>query len=157
MRNARSVLVRVVTNFFTWTAFISMSLIVATVFLQIFFRYVIQSPLSWSEEFAKFMFPWLTFAGAALTAKAGGHIAIDYFVNRLPDGMRYAANRIGEMLSALFCLSVLLYAIPLAESQKNVTSTALAIPANLYILSMVVGVSGIVIFVLWGKSREKGL
>ena len=157
MRNVQRVLVRVATNFFNWVAFISMSLIVAAVFLQIFFRYVIQSPLFWSEEFAKFMFPWLTFAGAALAVKVSGHISINYFVDRLPKKMQHIINRIGEILSSIFCVLVVLYTIPLAESQKNVNSTALAIPLNYFSLSIVVGVIGIVIFMLWGKSREKEL
>ena len=157
MRNVQRILVRVATNFFNGLAFISMSLIVVTVFLQIFFRYVIQSPLFWSEEFAKFVFPWLTFGGAALAAKANSHISIDFFVDRLPKKMKYIVIRIGETLSCIFCVLVVLYTIPLAESQKNVTSTALAIPVNFYLLSIVVGVSGIVIFALWGKGKEKEL
>ena len=157
MMNIRGVLIRFITTFFNWIVFTTLILIVAIVFVQIFFRYILKGPLFWSEELAKFIFPWLIFSGAALASKANSHIRIDFFTDRLPERVRPIIDKIVNLLSFIFCVLVVLYTVPLAESQKNVSSTALSIPLNYYSLSVVVGVIGMVIYTFWGKGQEKRL
>jgi len=89
-----------------------------------------------------------------LAVKVSGHISINYFVDRLPKKMQHIINRIVRYFLQ-YLLLVVLYTIPLAESQKNVNSTALAIPLNYFSLSIVVGVIGIVIFMLWERAGRK--
>jgi TRAP-type C4-dicarboxylate transport system permease small subunit len=54
------------------------------VFWQVFSRFILNSPSSWSEEIARCLMIWLGFLGGALGIRAGVHIALDYFVNRIP-------------------------------------------------------------------------
>lgn len=154
MKNIFRVVRRFTTNFFNWMTFVTMMLIVVTVFIQILFRYVIKSPLIWSEEFAKFMFPWLIFSGAALASRINSHIKIDYFADKLPDRLQSILNKIIQIASFLFCMIVIFYTIPLAESQKGMKSTALGIPLNCYTLSIVIGLVGIGIYILSGTTGE---
>ena len=154
MKKVQNILGRFTTNFFNWIVFITMSLIVVTVFVQIFFRYVLRSPLIWSEEFAKFLFPWLIFSGAALASKANRHIKIDFFVDRLPEKWQSIVNRIVQIASVIFCILIILYTIPLAQSQKDIKSTALYIPLNYFSLSVVIGAIGMLVYSFNGKKRE---
>ena len=39
--------------------------------LQVFFRYVLNASLSWSEELTRLLFVWLTFLGFGLAAQRG--------------------------------------------------------------------------------------
>lgn len=153
-KNIRRAAMLLTTIFFDWMVIVAMILIAGTVFIQIFFRYVINSPLAWSEELAKFIFPWLTFAGAALTTRTNGHIKIEYFAGKFPLGVQILLNHVTRVVILIFCLLVLFYTIPLAKSQKGMTSTALNIPLNFYTLSIVIGLLGIVIYILDSIIRE---
>jgi TRAP-type C4-dicarboxylate transport system permease small subunit len=131
-----------------------MGSIVVIILAQIIFRYAFGSPLFWSEELAKFMFPWLIFSGAALASKTDSHIKIDYFVNKLPERWQSIANRIVQIACVTFCILIILYTIPLAQAQKDVKSTALYIPLNYYSLSAVIGAMGMIFYSIRGKKRE---
>jgi len=45
--------------------------------LQVFFRYVVQAPLFWSEELARFLLIWSVFAGATFAFRHRTHMSID--------------------------------------------------------------------------------
>lgn len=44
--------------------------------LGVFFRYVLNDPLSWSEELARYLLVWMTLFGATVGVKRGIHISI---------------------------------------------------------------------------------
>ena len=58
---------------------IMLGIIVAAVF----FRYVLNDAIPWSEEIAKFVMVWMTFIVAPVGLKTGAHIAIDALANRI--------------------------------------------------------------------------
>lgn len=49
----------------------------------VFMRYVLNEPLTWSTDVATFIFIGLTYLGLGYTAKVEGHIRIDMFINKL--------------------------------------------------------------------------
>lgn len=51
--------------------------IVVTMGAQVIWRYVLQSPLSWSEEVARLAMIWLTFIAASFVSAKHQHIAVD--------------------------------------------------------------------------------
>ncbi len=155
MKVVSNALIRLTTTCFTWVVFIALTSIVLIVFLQIFFRYLLRAPLFWSEELAKFIFPWLIFSGAALASKADNHIRIDVVADRLPPAWRPVLDKVVRVLSFLFCALIVLYTVPLAQSQVNVTTTALGIPINWFSLSVVIGAIGMIIYLFWGERPEK--
>jgi len=63
---------------------ILMLVMFVSVCLQVFFRYVLESPLSWSEELARYAFVWISFLGAAMALGKRMHFGIDYLVNKFP-------------------------------------------------------------------------
>jgi TRAP-type transport system small permease protein len=75
---------------------------------QVLFRYVFASPLAWSEELARFLFIWLSFLGAALCFRRGGHFHLDLLANRLqPAAARWF--RLGADLLVLGFTGLLLW------------------------------------------------
>jgi TRAP-type C4-dicarboxylate transport system permease small subunit len=58
----------------------------------VFYRYVLSDALSWSEEIAKFLMVWMTFTGAPIALREGGHVAIGLLPNALPARLRQAAQ-----------------------------------------------------------------
>ena len=67
-------------------SFLAALVVVAS--LQVFTRYVLNAPLSWTEEAARMLFTWIIFIGAALIVKRGSHISIDILVKVLPPAPR---------------------------------------------------------------------
>jgi TRAP-type transport system small permease protein len=63
-------------------------LLVVITSLQVFTRYVLNAPLSWTEEAARMIFTWIIFIGAALIVKRCSHISIDYLAKILPAAPR---------------------------------------------------------------------
>lgn len=55
----------------------------ATLIAQVFFRYVLSSPLGWTEEMSRFTFVWLVFIGSAYLASKNSHIVVTFIVDAL--------------------------------------------------------------------------
>jgi TRAP-type C4-dicarboxylate transport system permease small subunit len=63
---------------------------VVMVFANVALRYLFDSGLSASEELARWLFVWMTFLGAALALREGGHMGADLVIDRLPRPLRRA-------------------------------------------------------------------
>ena len=72
-------------NIFATTLCASIALVV---FMGVFFRYVLNMPLSWGEEIPKYFMVWMTFIGAPVVLYHGGHISLDSWHNRLRPRVR---------------------------------------------------------------------
>lgn len=56
-----------------------LSAIIVDVLLEVYFRYVLSNPLSWSAEIATYMFAWLTATGIAIAQRDHAHIEVRFF------------------------------------------------------------------------------
>ena len=79
------------------------AVIIVCVSLQVFFRYVLNDPLTWSEELARFSFMWMVFLGLGLAERDDQHIAVDFFVSKMPSG----AQKVVRLAVEVFCIVVL--------------------------------------------------
>ena len=62
-------------------ATVSLSITVIITFLQVLFRYVFKSPISWSQEVLMISFVYSILFGAALAVKNKEHLTVDLFDN----------------------------------------------------------------------------
>lgn len=60
-----------------------MAVMVINVTWQVFSRYVIQSPSSFTDELSRYLLVWLGMLGAAYVAGQNGHLAIDILPQKL--------------------------------------------------------------------------
>lgn len=75
----------------------------------VFMRYALNDALTWSEEVARYSMVWLSFLGGGLVFRRGGHVAIDFLVEKLPNGFfRYTVMALAQ-LAALAFLAVLVW------------------------------------------------
>jgi TRAP-type C4-dicarboxylate transport system permease large subunit len=58
-------------------------LMTAVVILQVLCRYVLKSPLVWTEEVARYLMLWMAFTGASCIIKKWDNIYVDFFINML--------------------------------------------------------------------------
>ena len=64
---------------------IAASSMIISMFLQVVFRFVFNSPLYWTEELSRYSFIYIVFIGAAWAGKQGMHLGVDYFTSKLPE------------------------------------------------------------------------
>ena len=75
--------------------------IVAVLFVSVVFRYVLNRPLGWTEEVARFDLVWLTFLGAYVAFRRGAHMHIDLAVAKLSTNARRRLSVTVSLLMAL--------------------------------------------------------
>ena len=124
-------------------------------FTQVIFRYVLELPLPWSEESARFSLVWLGMLAAGITARRGLHFVFRWVVVLLPQvvlpWLRLAVN----VLIAAFLALLLLLSLDYLELVSNQTSQATGV--NMAVPYAGVTAGAIVLMVLYAFEILDGL
>lgn len=122
---------------------------------QVFFRYVVGSSLTWSEEFLRYATIWMVMAGAGLAYSRGEMIGLDFIAALLPRSARIAVEIfVGIVGMALFAV-VAWYGVSLSLRMSASMATALDIPMIYINISIPVG-SVILLFHILLKTLSAG-
>ena len=89
-----------------WLAIALVGVIAVAMILQVFFRYVVNSSLSWSEELSVWSLVWLVFIGSVVLIRNWEHINIPTFVNCLPLKLRPYVIIAARCLSIVFLVTM---------------------------------------------------
>jgi TRAP-type transport system small permease protein len=121
---------------------------VADVSIQVFFRYVIQDPPTWTEELARFLFTWQIFLAAGLAFGRGSHIVVDALLLVLPRGGRRLLSVISNVIVLGF-LSILVWqGINMVRLTSNTTSTAMNLNMGVVYAALPMGAGVSALYVL---------
>jgi len=105
-----------------------MGALLFVLFLQVFTRYVLNDPLSWTEEAARYIYVYIVFLGASAAISDRTHVGIDYFAKALPVRAQWALSA-GVNLLVLSALALLAYwGWRAAMRQWNMPMVVLDIP-----------------------------
>ena len=107
-----------------------MAIMVAAVAVQVFFRFVIGDPLSWTEELARYAFVWITFLGAAVAYRHRAHIVVDIMLHLVPTRARALLAWVVEGLVAVALVILIREGLRMVETTSNVRATMLQIPMS---------------------------
>lgn len=86
---------------------IVMGVLVIDVTWQVFTRFVLSNPSSWTEELATYLMIWVGLLGASVALRRGAHLGIDYFVSHLSPRKRAATEVFVFAIVAAFSIAVL--------------------------------------------------
>ena len=92
-----------------WIAGIALLVMVAIIPIGIFARYVLNNALSWPEPVAILCMVTFTFIGAAVSYRAGSHIAVSMVIDRLGDASRRYCSVIADVMLVAISLFILWY------------------------------------------------
>ncbi len=84
-------------------------LLIATA--QVFFRYVINYSLSWSQDLLTYMFIWSVFIGVALAVKKRRHIRVELIHIIIPNKWKKIVNVFANLAFMFFCAVVGYYSV----------------------------------------------
>jgi TRAP-type C4-dicarboxylate transport system permease small subunit len=106
-------------------AIIFFSLIFSIMLLQIFFRYVLDSPLVWTEELCRYLFIWICFLGWTIALKRGSHIRISFVIERMPWRLRKIILILLQFLILFFLLQLIRLGIAMVQRSFSVPTITL--------------------------------
>ena len=76
------------------------------VFANVVLRFTTDHSILWVEEVSRYLMIWLTFVGAGLVLRYGGHIGIDTLEQRFPSQAPYLRGTIFVLLVGFFAFMV---------------------------------------------------
>jgi len=121
---------------------LTMTLVVA---VQVFFRYVMNHSLFWSEELARFLLVWLTFLGATSAYYRKVHPGVDFVFDKLSPVQKKTALVISSAASMVLFAVMIIYGIQFAWFVRMQIFPALQLPK--WVVLAVIPVSGAVFMV----------
>ena len=114
-----------------WALVIIMAAMTLNVLWQVFTRFILQDPSSFTEELARYMLIWIGILGASYVAGQKMHLAIDLLSTKLNDFNKLTLDIIIQSFVFLFSLFVMVIGgLRLVEITltSNQISAALQIP-----------------------------
>ena len=125
---------------------------IALVFGNVVMRYGFDSGIILSEEVARMIFVWLTFGGAFLVAREGGHLGMNMVVEKLGDRGRWWCRLFNEALSLvamiLLALGCWRQTLINLDNLSPITSTPVAV---IYVAGLAcgAGIAALNVLTLW--------
>jgi TRAP-type C4-dicarboxylate transport system permease small subunit len=101
---------------------------VVSLLLGVFYRYVLEDSLVWNDEVASLAFTWTVFLFASALVREGGHVRVTLLVNALPGLLAECVERFIMLLIFAFGLLMLWAGWNFAEFTAGQVSAALRYP-----------------------------
>jgi TRAP-type C4-dicarboxylate transport system permease small subunit len=106
-----------------------LAVMVVVAALGVFFRFVLHSSLSWSEEFDSYLFVWLTFLGAAAGVKMRAHPEVRAIPDRMP---RFTRSILADFTDGAVLALGLIFVVYGSEMVSMMgTETAASLPFSM--------------------------
>lgn len=113
---------------------------VLSLLLQVFFRYVLNAPLTWSEEVAVFCFIWSMLLAGSLGVREGFHVRLSFVQEKLPAFLATPLGMVLNILIFLFGIYLISGGIFIVELIWDNTTAAIRYPIRyLYMSAPVAG------------------
>jgi len=136
-----------------WVAGLILGAEFIVVFLGVFFRYVLNNPLVWSEEIARLLLVWLTFIGGAVAFYHKQHISVAAVYDHFSPKTRQTLTVVGQFLLLLFFSFLLYWSSQLVIRRWDEPSPAVGFSQSLFILPLSLGLIAMMTFLLLQLSR----
>lgn len=133
------------------------TILFGVVLLQVGFRYILDSPLVWSEELSRYLFIWISLLGWTLAARNKTHINVVLLLNLCPPRLRRGLAMFNDVATAAFALILIRYGTDMAIRSLDVPSITLffgfaliyaAVPACAAVICLIAGLD------FWGHLRD---
>ena len=85
-----------------------MAIMVLNVLWQVFTRFVVGNPSSFTDELARYLMIWVGILGAAYGSGKNGHVAIDVLSNKLSEKRQKALTKFVHIIVIVFAVLVLI-------------------------------------------------
>lgn len=108
-------------------------------FTQVFFRFVLNNSITWSEEMCRYLFVWMVFLGSGIGLLHRRHITIDIVPNLIPQNAKRFYNALIDLIVIAFTVCLIRYGIVFAQRGMTQNSPAMQIPLGYVYSGIVIG------------------
>jgi tripartite ATP-independent transporter DctM subunit len=102
-------------------------------------RYVLDSPLFWTDELANFLFLWLSMLGMVVALRRDGHMRLTTVANWVPPHIARWFAAVAALVVITFVLEILLPATQYVNMQRYVELVSLQISDGYRVTAILVG------------------
>ena len=133
MKQIRNIL-NTVLNVLAGGSFIAM--VVLTCW-QVFTRYILGNPSTWSEELVGYLFAWMSLFGACLVTGERGHMNIPLLVDKTSPAIQKLLGIFAEIIACIFALVILVYGgVQISSLAMGQMTSSLGVPVGVFYVVM---------------------
>lgn len=110
---------------------IGLALMVVVVGIQVFCRYVLNHPLTWTEELATYLFGFVIFIGATVSVKRDEAPALRVVIERLPAAAGATVSAVSEVFALAISLAIFWNGILATKAMMTAATPAMQIPSGI--------------------------
>lgn len=104
---------------------------------QVFTRYILKNPSSWSEELVSYLFAWASLFGASLITSERGHMNIPILVEKASPTVRKYLAIFGELMAFAFSAIILLYGgIEISKLAMGQMTSSLGVAVGVFYIAL---------------------
>lgn len=137
-----------------WVAGTGLVLMTAIIAAQVFFRYVLNDSLPWSEPASVMVMGWFIFLGAAVGIREGYHLSFDVLLYVLPDQVKLWLHSVSDMVVVAFGGGMIWFGTALAAKTVGNKLPSLGISGAFDFLPLVAGGILMILFSLERLARR---
>ncbi len=131
-----------------WPAALLVVAEIVVLFAGVVSRYVLHSPLTWSDELASMLFLWLAMLGAAVAFHRGEHMRMTALVARASPSLRAFLDVVATLAALAFLLLIVVPSADYAYEESYITTPALQIANSWRAAALPVGIVLMALFAL---------
>jgi TRAP-type C4-dicarboxylate transport system permease small subunit len=131
--------VRTTTRALEMLTLVGMSVVAATVVIEVILRYGFGSSLIFTEELTRYTMVWVAFLGGVVALRDGAHVATGGLGDRFGPAVGRAASLLADGLALLFLLTLAWASIQTLPNQRDQYTTTLEISIFWFYLAIPVG------------------
>jgi TRAP-type C4-dicarboxylate transport system permease small subunit len=119
--------------------FLLMSVAFLITFFHIIGRYVLRTPIFYSEELARYCFVWACMLGAAIVNRKDEHTSVTYFAGLMPKKFQDVLYIVREILILLLLIALIYQGSLLSFKMRTVKSAAMGLSWAVIYMAMPTG------------------
>ena len=125
------------------TCLVAMTVMIAA---QVFWRYILNDSIVWSEPGSVMIMGWFIFLGAAVGIREGYHLSFDVLLHFVPRSVKLTFHSISDAAVAVFGLGMIWYGSQLALKTAGNTLPSLGISGAFDFIPIIVGGVLVILF-----------
>ncbi len=120
-------------------------LLLAVGTMQVGGRYMLNSPLGWTDELSRYIFVWLSIIGASMALREREHFALEVLVDMAPRRLGVAARMFGALAVTGVLLLLVYFGWVWTRTRAGILTPALEIPVSVPYSAIPIGAALMVI------------
>lgn len=103
---------------------------VILVICQVFWRYVLRDPITWTNQISRALFCWMTYLGIPVLFNRNVLMSFDLVQNAFKGAAHIWLRILFRMIGLFFCVCWFFFALELCQACKGLVFPGIAIPQN---------------------------